>query len=212
MTLKLIINNNKSKVAELSTCRNNCELFDLETGECGVNYKGDFDDPVFAARCGSMIYYDKYDDSIFIQNKPKQKLKYTLIEDEFECELEDENVYFDLQSNQFNTVNSTYPLEPDYPSRRDDTSWYVSPCGTWGCWIINKAHTKLVAVSPQVEFGWNRNVYKNPYPLHDHKASLSLASKMAWYVNGEGYGQYVLLGNGNIIMISSPKPKSWRSK
>lgn len=210
MTLKLVVNK-PSAGTILPTCRKNCELFDKLTGECGVNNKGNFDDPLFAARCGTMIYYEEKDKSVFIPGSRNNnaKIKYTLLEDEFECEIRDEEAFLDIQGDRFEAIRSSYPQAPDYPSRRKDAIWFVSSCGLWGCWIVNKSTKKLMTVSSSIKTGWAENVYKSPFPLHDHKASLSLASKMAWYVDEEGYGQYVLLGNGEVQMISSPKPKEW---
>jgi hypothetical protein len=61
----------------------------------------------------------------------------------------------------------------------------------------------------KAEFGWTKKVYKSPIPLHDHKSSLSLASKVVWVIDEDSYGQYALLVNGQITSFSSPKPLNW---
>lgn len=186
-------------------------MFDTVTGQCGINDDINPDDPV-AARCAEMIYKDSSNDSVYLSShKDNSYTKFTLIEDEFEWEYEDESIFYELKGDKFNRVDSTYPHQPDYPSNRDDAVWYVSPDKEWGCWIINKSKQRFMAISNnEAKQGWTKNVYKSPYPLHRHKSSLTLASRMAWYVDEDGYGQYVILANSNISMISSPKPENWR--
>ncbi|MGN7299469.1 hypothetical protein [Ferdinandcohnia sp. SAFN-114] len=212
MGLKLVVNNDDKKEKTFPTCRHNCELFDSVTGQCGINDDINPDDPFVAARCGEMIYKDPSDDSVYVPpHQENSYTKFTLIEDEFEWEYEDESIFYELKGDKFNRVDSTYPLQPDYPSNRDDAVWYVSPDKEWGCWIINKSKQRFMAISNnEAKPGWTKNVYKSPYPLHNHKSSLTLASRMAWYVDEDGYGQYVILANGNVSMISSLKPENWR--
>ncbi|PGT83270.1 hypothetical protein [Bacillus sp. AFS040349] len=215
MKLQLVVNNkNKNKKQDMPTCRKNCELFDPITEQCGVNYKINPDDPLLTARCGEMIYKDENDDSVYIPNADNRSIKYTLIEDEFECELEDESMFLEFHGDKFNPITSTYPMKPDYQVNRDDAIWYVSPSGDWGCWIINKSKKRFFTIpsSSEVIKGWTKNVYMSPYPLHDHNSSLSLASRMAWFVDADGYGQYVLIANGKISMIASPKPVNWTNQ
>ncbi|MFC0273595.1 hypothetical protein ACFFIX_19575 [Metabacillus herbersteinensis] len=213
MGLMLVVDNSsKDKIKKLPTCRKNCELFDPITNQCGINHNINADDPYLAARCGDMIYKDETDDSVFIPHPVENvKVKYTLIEDEFECELEDD-FFKEFNGQKFDILNSTYPSQPDYPANRDDAIWYVSPCGKWGAWVVNKSKKRFLTVTNVVKNGWSTNVYMSPYPLHDHNSSLTLASRMAWFVDEDGYGQYVILGNGKISMISSTRPEGWTGK
>jgi hypothetical protein len=209
--VKLVVNNkakSKSKNPSL-TCRNNCELFDEITGTCSIHHGIDPDNPLIALRCGEIIYKEvNSHQRVF---NPSKMIKYTLIEEEADYTFDDQEVFLELMGDKFDPSKSRYPLSPDFPSRRDDAIWYVSPDQTFGCWIINKSKRRFVTVPKDnsVEFGWSKKVYKSPFPLHDHKASKSLASRMAWYVDEDGYGQYVILLNGKISMISAPKPRNW---
>lgn len=38
---------------------------------------------------------------------------------------------------------SEYPMKPDFPSRRSDATWFVAPCETYACWIINRFANKF---------------------------------------------------------------------
>lgn len=206
MVLRLVIDNtDKKKKETLPTCRLNCELFDHVTGKCGINHDINPDDPYLAARCGDMIYRAELDDFDIFWDMEKiepHELEEDIIDDFAN------DIFFEFNGEIFEEKTSKYPTEPDYPSNRDDAVWYVSPCKTFGCWIINKSKKRYRVVSKdqEVKVGWNKNVYKSPYPLHNHNASKTIASRMAWYVDEEGYGQYVMLHNGKISMITSPKP------
>ncbi|MDC3424389.1 hypothetical protein NC797_07695 [Aquibacillus sp. 3ASR75-11] len=211
MALQLVVDNTLNKKERTApTCRLNCELFDPVTKECGINHEINPDDPLLAARCGDMIYKDEDDDSVYLPEADEQsEIEYTLTEEE--VDFEDEMMFMEFNGDKFNAVQSTYPEQPDYPASRDDAIWYISPCGAYGCWIVNKSQKRFMAVTnDKVKSGWSKNVYKSPYPLHNHNTALSLASRMAWYVDEEGYGQYVILANGKISMISSPKPLDWK--
>ncbi|MEY8742007.1 hypothetical protein AB9M62_21265 [Bacillales bacterium AN1005] len=59
----------------------------------------------------------------------------------------------------------------------------------------------LVKDVNEVEKGWHENAYRSPIPLHDQKSSLGLASRIAWILDEDGYGQYALVFNGNITTI-----------
>jgi hypothetical protein len=112
-------------------------------------------------------------------------------------------------------VNSLYPLQPDRPLQRDDAVWFTSTCISFGCWILNKSKKKFVVVSNNTnapEQGWSEYVYKSPYPLHNHNSPLAAASRLAWYVDEDGFGQYVMLINGEIATFTFKKPKNWDIK
>ncbi|WP_078557091.1 hypothetical protein [Bacillus alkalicellulosilyticus] len=213
--LKLVIDNSHTKDKQtqpLPTCRLSCELFDPITEQCGINYNISPDDPLFTARCGDLIYKD---DSAAISLNDDMLLNtdetnMDFFEEDLEFDSNDETLFMDYNGHAFDAIKSTYPNKPDFPAQRDDALWYISPNGDFGCWIINqKRNFMTVPSNNSPKEGWVKNVYQSPYPLHDHKSSLPLASRMAWYVDEDGYGQYVLLSNGKISLISSPKPYSW---
>lgn len=199
--IRLVVNNTHVNKDYL-TCRNSCELFDEITTKCAIKDNVNVDDRMEVLRCGHFI------DKSEINTKG---FRFSLIEDEGNFDFDDENLFHEFLGEKFKREDSMYPLQPDFPSKRNDAIWYVSPKKDFGCWIINKSKRKLVSLpkDDELEYGWGKNVYKSPIPFHDHKASLSLASKMAWYIDEEGFGQYVLLTNGQISQISKPKPKNW---
>ncbi|MFT9493861.1 hypothetical protein [Anaerosolibacter sp.] len=192
------------------TCRNSCELFDSITESCSIKERVNVDSAFEASRCGH--FFQKSPENV--QPKRMPSFKFSLIEEDQDYLLDDEEIFHELIGNKFDKKESTYPLQPDFPSKRVDASWYVSPCQTYGCWIINnyKKPLPLPTEIDQAEKGWGKKVYRSPIPLHDHKTSLSLASKIAWVIDEEGYGQYSLLVNGKISTISSPKPSNWKRK
>jgi hypothetical protein len=210
--LKLVVNNRRvsNMNTDAITCRNSCDLFDSITENCSIKQNVKVDSPFEASRCGNFISKDS------MSLKSHLGFKFSLIEDDHDFILDDEEMFHEFMGDNkaFEKSKSTYPLQPDFPSKREDASWYVSPCGTYGCWIINQYKKPLPFPSSleRAEKGWNKKVYRSPIPLHDHKTSLSLASKMAWVVDEEGYGQYTLLVNGRISTISSPKPTNWQRK
>jgi hypothetical protein len=208
--LKLVVDNNR-RLSQMNTitCRNSCELFDSITESCSIKEKVNVDSPYEASRCGHFMIKG----SMSIETKNNIEFKFSLIEeDNNEYIVDDEEIFHELIGNKFDKSRSTYPSQPDFPSKREDAFWYVSPCGTYGCWIINhfKSPLSFTASIERVEKGWSKKVYRSPIPLHDHKTSLALASKIAWAIDEEGYGQYNLLVNGTISTISSPKPVNWK--
>lgn len=211
--LKLVVNNTKINKPSTNqiTCRNSCELYDFMTENCSIKKNINVDSLIEVRRCGHFLPKSSNN----ISKAPmKSMVRFTLLEGAEEYSFEDEDIFQGLVGENFNTEKSTYPLKPDFPSSRDDALWYVSPDESYGCWIINKSQHRLLSVpsADNVEVGWSQKVYKSPVPLHDHKSSLSLASKMAWVVDEDGFGQYVLLVNGKISTLTSPRPANWYKK
>lgn len=207
--LKLVVDNCKAASENLITCRNSCELFDGITGSCSVKEKVNVDSSYEASCCGHFLNKDV----MATQQKCHTQFKFSLIEEENDYLIDDE-IFHELIGNRFNKTESTYPLKPDVPSKSEDAKWYVSRCGTFGCWLINQ-YKKPLSLPSKIdcaEKGWSKNVYKSPVPLHNHKTSLSLSSRIAWVIDEDGYGQYALLVNGRISTISSPKPINWKRK
>lgn len=207
MHLKLVVDNRLDSKSDLKygkTCRSHCTFFDLRSNKCGIFKNIKADDPRTVYRCQKFSEWN-------LDQKMEQKEVYELIEDDFTVEFEDENFVFELMGETFNSDNSTYPLEPDVASGRDDAIWYCAADKSFGCWIINKSAKRFLQVKEkqEVEPGWMKKIYRSPYPLHDHASSDPLKSRMAWFVDENGWGQYVLLINGKVEMLSSPKPSNW---
>lgn len=206
--LKLVVDNSKGIQEHAKTCRNSCELFDPITERCSIKENINVDSPYEASRCGHFLDNESMD----IDMSSQKNQTFTLIGEEEDYILDDEELFHELTGTQFNFEESTYPDYPDFPSRRKDATWYVSPDASFGCWVINLSKRPLPVLKSrdEAEKGWSKNVYKSAIPLHNHKSSLPLASRIAWVVDEEGYGQYCLLINGKISTISAPKPFNWK--
>ncbi|MEG6533730.1 hypothetical protein NSQ82_20565 [Caldifermentibacillus hisashii] len=202
--LKLIVDNTKKR--DIITCRNSCELFDPITESCGIKENVNVDSQYETARCQNFLNKS-------IVSQSKNTIRWNLIGEEEDFIIDDDELFHELIGKKKDMSQSLYPLKPDFSSKREDAYWYVSPDGNFGCWVINdyKKPFKIPSSIDKAEKGWSYRVYKSPIPLHDHKTPISLASKVAWYIDEEGYGQYVLLICGKISAISSPKPSNWRN-
>lgn len=207
--LRLVVDNSQINYNNLTTCRNSCDLFDEKTGQCSINKGLDVDSAYEVARCGFFIYRESME--LKKENKPVHQ-RFSLIEEDADYLLNDEEIFHQLIGKSVLKEKYTYPVEPDFSSFRDDARWFISQCGTYGCWVVNLYKKPLsIPKSKEIaEKGWSSKVYKSPIPLHDHKSSLSIASKMAWVIDEDGFGQYALLVNGKISSISSPKPINWK--
>lgn len=188
--LQLVVDNKNKNLC----CRNNCELFDPITNECGIHRNINPDSPKTVFQCGDYI------------PKCQGQVKMSELEEELFMPEEEEYVFQEFQGEKFDNENSRYPLQPDSSSNHEDAIWYVSPDKSFGCWIINHYEKRFMSVKDEAEQGWAKNVYKSLVPLHDHGSPLPIASKMAWYVDEEGYGQYVLLANGKVSFLTAPNP------
>ncbi|MGD6961526.1 hypothetical protein ACQCVB_04910 [Fictibacillus phosphorivorans] len=180
------------------TCRNSCELYDWITEGCSIKRGVNIDDPN-TLRCCNLFLCREY-------------MRNLATNQELISEWKPENENQVIGDDDKNYENSLYPLQPDRPSQRDDAVWFVSTCKSYGCWLINKFKKKFVIISNSKvpEQGWSKKVYKSPYPLHNHMSPLAAASRIAWYVDEEGFGQYVMLINGEIATFTSKKPENWR--
>jgi hypothetical protein len=180
------------------TCRNSCELYDWISEGCSIKRGVNIDDPNTLRSC-NLFLCREYMRNLATQQEPI-----------YEWKLEGDNQI--VGDNYKNEENSLYPLQPDRPLQRADAVWFTSPCKSYGCWIINKSKKKLVVISIHTnapEQGWSENVYKSPYPLHNHNSPLAAASRIG-YVDEEGFGQYVMLINGEIATFTSKKPENWK--
>ncbi|MEK3992705.1 hypothetical protein [Robertmurraya sp. FSL R5-0851] len=208
--LKLVIDNKKEECPthDLITCRNTCEYYDEKTEKCSIHLEVDVDSAYDAARCGFFLHKSM---TLPESNSKIMNTRFTLIEEEADYLLDDPEIFREFVGKKVYKEMYTYPLEPDFSAFRDDAYWYISPCGTYGCWIVNLYQKPMVTPKDResAKIGWTKKVYKSPIPLHNHKSSVPLASKVVWIVDEDGYGQYGLLANGQITSLSSPKPRNW---
>lgn len=207
--LKLVIDNTKkTNDAAAITCRNSCEYFDEKTEKCGIHLSVDVDSAYEASKCGLFLHKSMMIPEL---NRKTVQSRFDLIEEEDNHLLDDQEIW-EFAGKKVYKNDYKYPLEPDFSAFREDAYWYVSPCKTTGCWVVNLCKKPMLTPVDREHAitGWTPKVYKSPIPLHDHKSSIPLASKAVWVVDEEGYGQYGLLANGVITNFSSgPKPVNW---
>lgn len=202
-TIKDIDTNEVKNSSNCKTCRANCVLFNKKHESCPI-FKGlDYDDPTVVKRCME-----------FNDIATTESLYTETLNDGFKKDTE-MDFLFNLVGVDNHTNDSSYPIEPEI--RFDETMegiyWYVSPDKSFGCWV--KRHNKLpFSVLPnsreEAEKGWVDNIYRSPLPLHDHQASQSLKTRMCWFVDSEGWGQYTLIVANKIKFITYPKPTEFR--
>ncbi len=205
--LKLVVDNtNENNVngSQDKTCRSHCLNFDASTNECGFFKDINLDDPKTTERCQKYFEWEKDLDV-------EEEEIFELIDDEFSVEFESSDFPFEIMGDKFEKGQSEYPFAPDFDCGHEDGIWFVAEDESFGCWIINHSKKRFLDVNSHVaaKEGWSEKIYKSPYPLHNHNASAPLCSRMAWYVEQDGYGQYVLVINGKIQMLTEKKPKSW---
>jgi hypothetical protein len=184
--LKLVIDNTKQSKEASSTCRTTCSLYDPVMQQCGIFSDVEVTNPEVYARCQMKVPHS------YNQNKQHYSESF-------------KQIWFEPAGANKLQEQMTYPAAPGIDSPID-AEWYVDPSKEFGCWLINKS-TTLSLVQDASHFN-SSNTYQSAVPLHNHSAPPLLQSKMCWYVNEEGYGQYVLLNHGRVQMISQPmRPK-----
>lgn len=207
--LKLVIDNTKQKRC-YKTCRNNCELFNETFQLCPILKDVDYDNPLITKRCQD--FREKAFSNEMDQNAAD------IIDELFDLlegdgTEEEEHFVFSVQGEKL-VDNPNYPFAPHLPFhlKIPDLYWYVSPCKTFGCWIWNESKRKCMNVYSnveQVEKGWAKGVYRSPVPLHDHKSSKQLISRVCWYIDEDGWGQYGIIIGNKIGYLVNPKPHTW---
>lgn len=181
--LSLVVDNTKNAKEISYTCRNSCDLYDVLTESCSIKNKVDVDNPFVVSKCSRYLPISSLELDIKINQKELDGLA------------EEEISYPEIQGQIETLEKSCYPFKPDFPAGRTDANWYVSPCQEYGCWIVNDYKKPIVLVSPNP----GEKVYKSAVPLHNHNASIGLASRIAWYIDENGIGRYVTLLNGHIL-------------
>lgn len=177
------------------TCRKNCTLFNDDVGKCPMFAGVDYDDPIVANRCL------EFTDSDRIQSYYQDfsgGLDETMKREEWESK--DSHIFLEnellelIHSEEEQQPFSLYPVEPDIriDNRFIDLKWYVSEDLSYGCWIQNRSKSDEQArtKSTLAVVDKDRQAYKSPVPIFDHKASKNLQSLMVWVVDEKGYGQY----------------------
>ncbi|NRG31732.1 hypothetical protein [Niallia circulans] len=181
--MSLVVDNTKNAKEISYTCRNSCDLYDVLTESCSIKNKVDVDNPLVVTKCSRYLPTSSLEIDIKINQKELDGLE------------EEEISYPEIQGQIETLEKSCYPFKPDFPAGRTDANWYVSPCQEYGCWIVNDYKKPIVLVSPNP----GEKVYKSAVPLHNHNASIGLASRIAWYIDENGIGRYVTLLNGHIL-------------
>lgn len=178
--LKLVIDNTKRN------CRMECDLYDDLTDLCSISVDADISNPAIISSC-----------------------RYFLSRKMVKTSLNETAVKQLIQKGSVNTDdNWLYPLFPDEPAEREDAVWFVSPCTNYGCWIINHSKQGLIGLSSSPTlFAEDAKTYRSLHPLHNHNAPITLASRVVWYVNRQGYGAYMLLNKGKLVPIQKNTKK-----
>lgn len=198
--IKLVVDNTKLNSKKNPTCKDTCSLYDPIMQQCGVFNEVDIKSTDTYARCQVKIPHNSIRPNQRFDKELEEHISNSSYPEWYEAAGEDEK----------EPSEESYPFRPsNSQGQRNDTTWYFDPEGRFGCWILNHSNKKLSAIDKSgPEMGWGDTVYKSPVPLHDHQAPIPLCSKMCWYVDKEGYGQYVLMDKGIVKMISQPKPNT----
>jgi hypothetical protein len=195
--IKLVVDNTKLHSKKIPTCMDTCSLYDPIMQQCGVFKEADIQSTATYARCQVKIPHNSIRPNPRFDKELEEHIIKSSYPEWYESAGEVDKELFE----------ESYPFRPsNTQGQRDDTVWYFDPERKFGCWILNQSDRKLTAIDKSgPEKGWGDTVYRSPVPLHDHQAPLPLCSKMCWYVDEDGYGQYVLMDNGIVKMISQPK-------
>lgn len=216
--LKLVVDNAekvKEEKSRLKTCREDCFLYNSELDCCPI-FKGvELDDPLVAYRCQEFQDKDWWTDdtldgNLDIDSSYEEEIMQLLqLEEE-----QSENGFDFLVSGERFSDKGNYPNEPGLPLSNyiENLHWYVSPEGDFGCWILNESKNKLMNVQVDVstvQKGWAEKVYRSPVPLHDHDSTNALNSRVCWYVDYDGWGQYGLIVGNKVAFLTNPRPANW---
>ena len=196
--LKLVTSNNEA-TDHIKTCSTSCVLFNSKHQSCPI-FKGvNYNDSNVVERC--MEYIDikgteeQYDNGSTYQLENSEPPELPILETRAKN----------------GTQSFNYPFEPeiDFSQTISDIFWYIDPEEKYGCWIKKHPKQRLAVTHSSKEFaekGWEDSIYRSPVPLHDHAASPSLKTRMCWFVDEKGWGQYTLIEANQIKFITSKAP------
>lgn len=180
------------EVRKVKNCRTACAFFIEKENACPYYAYIDADDPSFVHPC--LEYTEATRDYSFLE-------EHVMGSDDFSFQIQGDS----------SLALSLYPYSSDLPLRQqvDGLVWYTSPGNLFGAWVLQEAMRPMAMKQTSVKQGWAKYVYQSPIPLHDHVASATLCSRICWYIDDDGYGQYTLIVGGQIKMISHPRPENW---
>lgn len=101
-----------------------------------------------------------------------------------------------------NQLYDGYPVKaPFIPEEEEQLQWYYNEKEKWGSWILNICSRPMTvpvnlekATMYPVSHSNNqaeRLVYRSPIPLHQAEVPNSFRAHMTWYIDENGWGQYV---------------------
>ncbi|MEX3623615.1 hypothetical protein [Viridibacillus arvi] len=216
--LKLVSDNTSKNILDepinngtsYKTCKKNCVLFNREQNCCPI-FKGlNYNEPNVVKRC--MEFTDIQETESLYNESDLNKIVDTSMKDNGTAET-DSDFLFELigERTSENERRTNYPVEPEisFDQSMPGLHWYVSPNNTFGCWIksnYKKTYGVIPTSKENAVKGWTDNIYRSPIPLHDHCASESLKTRMCWFVDEDGWGQYTVIVANQIKFITYPKP------
>ncbi len=109
------------------------------------------------------------------------------------------------------TLYEGYPYQaPVINPIREDMVWYINDSKGFGSWVINESE-EPIKENPDILFGWSPFVRYSTAPPHEllHLKDVELRSRIVWYVNPEGYGQYAVVQSNGCLWLPIPKPSEW---
>ena len=193
----------RNKKINLPTCASHCELYDPIHQICSIYGETKApNDPKTALTCENILY--KSDISLY------ERVVTEVVKQE-ETDIWETSDMFEQHLPAMKTRKSNYPFEPDIVCPINGAYWYTSPCGTFGCWIMQERRQLMrIPTIEEVKDGKDTfpNHYRSPIPLHNHAAHEFLRSYMVWYVHSNGIGEYrVIQGDGTLSPSLIPKSK-----
>ncbi|MGG6447661.1 hypothetical protein [Pseudobacillus badius] len=186
--LKLLVNN-KEEV----TCRSSCHLFNKKHNCCPIIREVSYDDPLLPKRCRNFQYKNSTEPVLTTGGSESSEVSFSFV------------IAGDRGGNE------NYPNSPSDPVSGVPMNvfWHTDVSGTYGCWILNESASGLMKLPrsvDDVEKGWAKGVYRSPLPLHDHQCRHELRSRICWYVDHDGWGQYAILIGNQIGYLEHPRP------
>lgn len=186
--------------SNIKNCKTHCELYNHNENSCifkGLNY----DNPHTLKRC--------------LNYSPKDTVNFSEQPIAMEKDSNFDFLFNLIGERDIEDTTTNYPLVPeiDFSQTIPNIHWYIAPEQAFGCWIMkhtNKPFAAIPSSRENAEQGWVDSIYRSPIPLHDHAASQNLKSRMCWFVDEDGWGQYTLIIANKIKFITYPKPPYYK--